>query len=192
MMDQIFTFELKKLNDKRPRLQCLFRLITFIPFGLIDCLFSLSFEYIIPVLVFSILVFKEYPVFIFEYLEGYLKYHMKFIAFLFLITDEYPAFSKPSSVTFKLSPLTPLNPYKPLYKWFIILPHLLLLMALMIVLFAVLIFSWLSILITGRQPRICFTFVKNYYEWFLNVFCYGIYMVTDQYPSIRFFSLFRG
>ena len=72
-----------------------------------------------------------------------------------------------------------------LVKWFLAIPHYVVLFFLFIgALFAV-IAAWFSILFTGRYPRGLFDYVEGVMRWHNRVVGYAFALVTDRYPPFR-------
>jgi hypothetical protein len=78
-----------------------------------------------------------------------------------------------------------LNRWMPLVKWFLALPHYLLLFVLGILSFFAVAIAWFAILFTGRYPRDLFTFVEGTMRWYNRVAGYAFTLVTDRYPPFR-------
>jgi Domain of unknown function (DUF4389) len=78
-----------------------------------------------------------------------------------------------------------LNRWLPLVKWFLAIPHYLVLAFLDIAVVVVVILAWFAILFTGRYPRGLFDFVAGVIRWHNRVIAYAIVLVTDQYPPFR-------
>ncbi len=76
----------------------------------------------------------------------------------------------------------------PLIKWFLLIPHYIVLWFLSIAAFVCVIIAWFAILFTGRYPRGLFDFVVGVMRWGLRVEAYGFILITDKYPP---FSLER-
>ena len=70
----------------------------------------------------------------------------------------------------------------PLVKWFLALPHLIMLCFLYITLVICTIISWFAILFTGKYPRGLFDFVVGVIRWSLRVSVYAFLLTTDRYP----------
>ena len=70
----------------------------------------------------------------------------------------------------------------PLVKWFLAIPHYVILFFLAIAGFVVTIIAWFAIFFTGRYPRGMFDFVVGVYRWSLRVSGYAFILVTDKYP----------
>ena len=78
-----------------------------------------------------------------------------------------------------------LNRWLPLVKWFLAIPHLIVLAILYFVAFFVLIAAWFAVLFTGRYPRGLFDFVEGVMRWHNRVVGYAFVLVTDEYPPFR-------
>ena len=67
-------------------------------------------------------------------------------------------------------------------KWFLAIPHYIVLIILFILVILVVIFAWFAILFTRRYPRGMFDFVVGVMRWGLRVQAYAILLTTDRYP----------
>ena len=70
----------------------------------------------------------------------------------------------------------------PLVKWFLAIPHYIVLAFLVVAVVVVTIIAWFAILFTGRYPRGMFDFVVGVMRWCLRVSAYAFLLVTDVYP----------
>ena len=75
-----------------------------------------------------------------------------------------------------------LGRWRPLVKWFLAIPHYVVLAVLGVVLILAVIGAWFAILFTGRYPRWLFRFVVGVHRWNLRVVAYAFILVTDRYP----------
>jgi hypothetical protein len=75
-----------------------------------------------------------------------------------------------------------LNRWLPLVKWFLAIPHYIVLAFLWIGLVFAVIGAWFAILFTGRYPRGLFDYVVGVMRWGNRVIAYAFLLVTDQYP----------
>ncbi len=73
-------------------------------------------------------------------------------------------------------------------KWSLIIPHYIILYALIIVAEVLTFIAWFAILFTGRYPREMFKFVVGVHRWRYNVTAY-VTLLRDEYPP---FSLSAG
>jgi hypothetical protein len=102
--------------------------------------------------------------------------------------DRYPATDDQQSV--RLDYLYPdaareLNRWLPLVKWFLAIPHYIVLFFLQIGAVVAVVIAWFAILFTGRYPRALFDFVEGVIRWHNRVVAYAFVLVTDAYPPFR-------
>jgi Domain of unknown function (DUF4389) len=108
--------------------------------------------------------------------------------YLALMDDQYPSTDERQSV--RLDYPYPdakegLNRWLPLVKWFLAIPHYIVLAFLWLAAFVVVVITWFAILFTGRYPRDLFSFVEGVFRWTNRVIGYAFTLVTDQYPPFR-------
>jgi hypothetical protein len=70
----------------------------------------------------------------------------------------------------------------PLVKWFLAIPHYIVLAILGTAACFALIFAWFAILFTGQYPPSIFDFIVGVMRWGLRVSAYAGLLVTDRYP----------
>lgn len=109
-------------------------------------------------------------------------------AYLALMDDRYPSTDEHQSV--HLDYVYPdaerdLNRWLPLVKWFLAIPHFVVLVFLDIATIVVVLVAWFAILFTGRYPRGLFDFVQGVIRWHNRVLGYALVLVTDRYPPFR-------
>src|SRR5918912_3289410 len=104
------------------------------------------------------------------------------------MSDRYPSTDEEQSVHLELdypNVRRDLNRWMPLVKWFLAIPHYVVLLFLGIAAGVAVIIAWFAILFTGRYPRSLFTFVEGVMRWGLRVEAYAMLLVTDRYPPFR-------
>jgi hypothetical protein len=135
-----------------------------------------------------ILFRQKYPRWWFDWNRELLRFSNRFGAYLFLLDDRYPSTDEEQYVRLELDyphVADDLNRWLPLVKWFLAIPHYVVLLFLYIgVLFAV-IGAWFAILFTSRYPRGIFEFVVGVMRWQNRVSAYAFVLVTDRYPPFR-------
>lgn len=109
-------------------------------------------------------------------------------AYLALMDDRYPATDEQQSVSLDFpypDAERSLNRWLPLVKWFLAIPHYVVLFFLYLAAAAAVIIAWFAILFTGRYPHGLFDFVQGVMRWHNQVAAYALVLVTDQYPPFR-------
>jgi hypothetical protein len=136
------------------------------------------------------IVFREkYPRWWFDWNVELLRFTNRIGAYIALLDDRYPSTDEPQAVRLELpypgrQPVA-VNRWLPLVKWFLAIPHYIVLAFLYIgAVFAVL-FAWFAILFTGRYPRGLFDYVVGVMRWHNRVVAYALALVTDEYPPFR-------
>jgi hypothetical protein len=132
-----------------------------------------------------ILFRQKYPRWWFDWNLELQRFSNRVGAYLALMDDRYPSTDDHQSV--HLDYVYPdaqrdLNRWLPLVKWFLAIPHYIVLFFLNIAAVVVVIVAWFAILFTGRYPRGMFGFVEGVFRWNNRVLGYVLTLVTDQYP----------
>jgi len=135
------------------------------------------------------IVFRQkYPRWWFDWNRELLRFSNRVTAFLALMDDRYPATDDEQAVHLDFTyPDVPndLNRWLPLVKWFLAIPHYVVLFFLYIGAFVSVVIAWFAILFTGRYPRGLFDFVEGVLRWHNRVAGYAFILVTDEYPPFR-------
>ena len=135
------------------------------------------------------LVFRQkYPLWLFETYLELNRFTARVYAYLLLLRDEYPSLDEEQAVSLQIDypdVKRDLNRYLPIFKWLLVIPHLIVLIILGNAVVIVTIIAWFAILIAGRYPRGLFTFVEGTIRWFYRVYCYAFMLTTDRYPPFR-------
>jgi hypothetical protein len=141
----------------------------------------------LPVLL--MLVFREkYPRWWYDWNRELLRFSNRVGVYLALMSDSYPSTDEQQYVRLDLPyPGTPatVNRWLPLVKWFLAIPHYIVLIFLYLAAFVVVVLAWFAILFTGRYPRGMFEFVEGVLRWHNRVVGYAFALVTDAYPPFR-------
>src|SRR6266852_1695666 len=135
-----------------------------------------------------ILFRQKYPRWWFDWNLELLRFTNRVTVYVALMDDHYPSTDEEQSVHLDFPyPDVPreLNRWLPLVKWFLAIPHYVVLFFLDIGAFVVVIITWFVILFTGRYPRALFDFVEGVIRWHNRVIGYAFLLVTDQYPPFR-------
>ncbi len=189
MMDASYPVQFSVDYPDRPlnRLTTLFRIFTVIPIAIVLGTVSAStyqwssrtnmnviiagvggLLFVGPLLM--ILFRQKYPRWWFDWNRELLRFSNRVTAYLALMDDHYPSTDEEQSVHLDFPyPDVPreLNRWLPLIKWFLAIPHYVVLFFLEI------------------DPRGLFDFVEGVIRWHNRVIGYALLLVTDRYPPFR-------
>ena len=171
----------KKMN----RITTFFRLYISIPIFVILCLAG-RLVFISTVLM--LLFLQKYPRWWFEWNLALTKFGTRVWAYLALLRDEYPSTDDERLYNIEISypkAEEELHRWLPLVKWFLAIPHYVVLGMLAAFALVAVIIAWFAILFTGRYPRALFDFVEGVFRWALRVVAYAVVLATDRYPPFR-------
>ena len=132
-----------------------------------------------------ILFRHKYPRWWFDWNLELQRFSNRVGIYVLLMDDQYPSTDEHQSVHLEYQyPHVPaeLNRFLPLVKWFLAIPHYIVLFFLDIGVFFAVIVAWFAILFTGRYPRGIFDFVEGVVRWHNRVVGYALVLVTDRYP----------
>jgi hypothetical protein len=189
------------------RVTTFFRLFTFIPIGIILALLSPTIHggpaheavgsgrAVILVLGSGGVVFlptalmllfrRKYPRWWFDWNLEFTRFTTRCLAYLALLRDEYPSTDEEQAVHLEIpypDATRELNRYLPMVKWFLAIPHYVVLWFLGVAAVLCVIVAWFAILFTGRYPPSLFDFVVGVFRWSLRVMAYAFLLTTDRYP----------
>ena len=135
-----------------------------------------------------ILFRKKYPKWWFDWNLALTKFTTRVFSYLMLLRDEYPSTDEEQAVHIEIAypdAKKELNLGMPLVKWFLAIPHVIVLCFLTIAVVVCTIISWFAILFTGTHPRGLFDFVVGVMRWSIRVSAYAFLLTTDQYPPFK-------
>lgn len=132
------------------------------------------------------IIFRQrYPRWWFDFARELTRLGARVGAYAALLTDKYPSTVEEQSVHLDIDypeVKADLNRWYPLFKWFLAIPHYIVLAFLAVGAFFAVIIAWFAILFTGKYPRGLFDFVVGVGRWQLRVAAYTALLVTDRYP----------
>ena len=165
------------------RLSTAFRTILVIPIAILLSTLSGGVLFFAPLLM--ILFRRKYPRWWFDWNLELQRFTNRVGIYLSLMDDRYPATDDHQSAHLDYSYPEHLNRWLPLVKWFLAIPHYIVLYFLDYASFFAVIVAWFAILVTGRYPRGMFGFVEGVIRWNVRVTAYTLTLVTDRYPPFR-------
>jgi hypothetical protein len=135
------------------------------------------------------IVFRQkYPRWWYDWNLEFVRFSNRVGIYLALMDDRYPSTDERQGVTLEFpypDAQRDLNRWLPLVKWFLAIPHYIVLILLWIAAIFVTLFAWFAILFTGRYPRGSFDFVEGVIRWENRVVAYAFTLVTDKYPPFQ-------
>ncbi|TMK70940.1 MAG: DUF4389 domain-containing protein [Actinobacteria bacterium] len=135
------------------------------------------------------IVFRQkYPRWWYDWNRELLRLTNRVGVYIALMDDRYPSTDEEQSVHLELpypDVERDLNRWLPLVKWFLAIPHYVVLAFLTIAAIVCVIVAWFAILFTGRYPRGLFDFLLGVGRWANRVTAYAFILVTDEYPPFR-------
>jgi len=193
--------------EKSDRLSVFFRIILVIPILIVLSLLlgeretqemaqrqeeiTRSIGFVVGALVLLILFRGKYPRWWFDWNKQLMAFSLRVFSYLFLLRDEYPSTDEEQSVHLRMEypdAQKDLSRWMPLVKWFLAIPHVVVLAVLNVFTIIAVFLAWLMILFTGRYPRGLFNFVEGVLRWHLRVLSFALIMVTDKYPPFNLYG----
>jgi hypothetical protein len=132
-----------------------------------------------------ILFRQRYPRWWFDFALQFNRFGARVAAYVGLLTDHYPSTEDEQSVHLECdypNAKQDLNRWLPLVKWFLAIPHYVVLVFLGLGAFVAVVIAWFAILFTGQYPRGLFDYVVGVGRWALRVQAYAFLLLTDRYP----------
>ena len=191
-------------SEKSDRLTAFFRIFLAIPILIILMLLTTEtyknenisndneHVYTIGILVaptlLMILFRQKYPKWWYDWNLALTKFSTRVTAYILLLRDEYPSTDEEQAVQINIpypDVKKELNRWMPLIKWFLAIPHVIVLCFLFIGLIFCTIYVWFFILFAGRYPKVFFDYVVGVLRWSLRVSAYALLLTTDKYPPFR-------
>ena len=142
---------------------------------------------------FTVLFTEKIPRPLFDMIAMTYRYEWRAMSYALFLHEDYPPFDfAPVAEDDGVEPHTTLSitypeqlaRWKPLYKWFLAIPHYFVLVALAIAAIFAVIGGLFAVVFTGEYPVSLRDFLVNVYRYGLRVQAY-VGLLTDQYPPFR-------
>jgi hypothetical protein len=134
---------------------------------------------------FATIITGSYPVGMFNYMVGVLRWGVRVSAYVLLMTDRYPPFSledDPSyPVRVEIDYPERIARWRPLLNWLLVIPVALVAAVIGIIAYICVFIAWFAILITGRMPQGMFDPILYWFRWSTRTAAFE-YWMTEQYP----------
>ena len=175
-------------SERVDKLTTFFRIFTVIPIFIILALLTNGGGFVFVPTLLMILFRKKYPKWWFDWNVSLTKFGTRVFSYLLLLRHEYPSTDEEQAVHIEIpypDAKVELHCGMPLVKWFLAIPHLIILCFLYIAVAICTIISWFAILFTGNYPRGLFDFVVGVIRWSLRISVYAFLLTTDRYPPFK-------
>jgi hypothetical protein len=133
------------------------------------------------------LVFRGiYPSYALAFNKSLLALSTRVTAYILVLHDNYPSIEESDDVTITFPEIdggAKLHRYLPLVKWLLALPLYIVGFVYVLYSLAVLVFTWFTILFTGKMPAASAEVLVGITQYWNRVYGYAFLLVTDEYPS---------
>jgi hypothetical protein len=132
-----------------------------------------------------ILFREKYPRWWFDWNLELTRFSGRVAVYAALLDDRYPSTDEAQSLRLDIpypDVRADLNRWMPVVKWFLAIPHYIVLAFLGLAAVVCIVIAWFAILFTGRYPRGLFDFVLGVGRWSVRVSAYAFLLTTDRYP----------
>ena len=159
-----------------------FRLIAVVPIWVVLSIFSNA---LVGPTLLMILFRQKYPRWWFDFNVALLRFQTRVTAYFLLLQHEYPSTDEEQGVHVEVDypdAEVELTRWLPLVKWFLAIPHYVVLALLLIGAVIAAVIAWFSILFTGKMSPSLFDFIAGVMRWATRVVAYAFLLTTDRYP----------
>jgi len=133
------------------------------------------------------LVFRGiYPSYALAFNKALLSLSTRVTAYILVLNDSYPSIEENADVKITFPEIdggAKLNRYLPLVKWLLAVPLYIVGFVYVIYGLAVLLFTWFTILFTGKMPAFSGEVLLGVTQFWNRVYGYAFLLITDEYPS---------
>jgi hypothetical protein len=172
--------------DRRSRLTTFFRLLMVIPLFIVGYVYLIGLGLVAIAAWFVLLFTGRWPLGMYNFATGVLRFTARLNAYTFLTVDPYPPFGLAPNDAYPVrlvvdGPLPAYSRLKVFFRVIYVIPAYIAAEVLAILAFLAAFASWVVIVITGRQPEglqnaivFCLTYTMRAYAL--------MYLVTETYP----------
>lgn len=141
----------------------------------------------------TVLFTERIPRPLFDAIAMTYRYEWRAFSYALALHEEYPPFEfmpaadddgHARNTALTITYPERLNRWKPLYKWFLAIPHYVVLVALAIASVLTILWGAVAVIVTGEYPEGARRFLVGAYRYCLRVETY-VGLLTDEYPPFR-------
>ena len=153
------------------------------PHYIVLMLYGIAYFVTLIIAWFAILFTGRYPRGLFDFAVGLFRWGARVNVYTNLLRDDYPPFGTGGDYPARLEVEYPeqLSRWKIFVKWFLAIPHLIILYGYGILANAITFVAFFIILFTTSYPKALFDLVVGYHRWNTRVYAY-VLLLTDEYP----------
>jgi hypothetical protein len=136
--------------------------------------------------VLALVVRGIYPSYILNFNHAVLELQTRVIAYVLLLTDDYPSIERNPNVAVLLPDVDggrKLNRWLPIVKWFAAIPLVIVGLVYTALALAATVIAWVITWSTGRYPEWALNIVLGTVKFWNRIYGYAVVLVTDEYPS---------
>lgn len=177
-----------EVDDAAPqsRLTVFFRVLMVIPHFLILYLLNAAVSVVTLIAWFAILFTGKYPEGLMSFSIGAQHWQTRVLGYYLLLTGTYPPFAMGEDKAYPVrffgqGQVEGRNRLTVFFRYFMVIPHIIVLMFVFIALYVILILSWLIALVTGSVPAGMHNFMVGTLRWITRLGAYQN-LLTDEYP----------
>lgn len=168
------------------RLTVFFRLFMLIPHAIILEFIGLATGVVAIIAWFAILFTGKYPAGLLSFSVNALHWQTRYSGYSWLLTGAYPPFAMGPDAKYPVRLLaegqeTGRNRLTVFFRYFMIIPHIIVLYFVLIAAAVVLLIAWIAALFTGSVPAGMHNFLTGVLRWQTRLTAYAG-LLTDQYP----------
>jgi hypothetical protein len=169
--------------ERHSRLTTLFRFILAIPLAIFGYVYEILALICVLLTWFAMVITGRYPSGFYNFVSGYVRFYGRFASYLLLAVDTYPPFSGGEAPDYPVHVTIPerqakYSRLKAFFRFFYILPALILVAVLGMLLYVVEILAWVIVLISGRLPGFIASYIQFTLGWAIKFI--GLYFLLIE------------
>lgn len=173
---------------RRSRLTVFFRFVMVIPHLIWSLVYGIAAELVVLVAWFAILLTGRYPTAMYEFVAGYVRFSMRLLGYIGLVTDTFPPFGGAEHPEYPVGVTIPppkerFSRLTTAFRIILLIPVWILQYVFQLWIYAVSIAIWIVAVITGRTSPELVGAERFPLAYFARSYAYS-YLLTDRWPPI--------